>query len=179
MLKYAFIANISGINPKEYNAVYESEDCFNLIIGSPDMEETERIVKELESENFTLMNFCGAYDAEKIKQLNKAINSEVKMSNVKYFPEELKKMNQLKSFKEFGIIIEGTEKLTSINLKSEKCNIYTYFVKDMDMAKEAAQNLVDQGVFFIELCGWFKENMTREIIEAIKGKVPVGSAGIL
>lgn len=178
MLKYAFISEIKNITPEEYSAVYKNEECYNLVIGSPDMKTTEELVKKLADEGYTLMNFCGAFDGRKIERLEKAAGDKVKMSHVKYFPEELDKLNKLTSLKEFGIIIEGADNLTDLCIKSDSCNLHAYFVKDMEMAKEAARKLVEKGVYFIEMCGWFNKAMTDEIIESIGGAVPVGSAGL-
>ncbi len=95
MLKYAFISEIKNITPEEYSAVYKNEECYNLVIGSPDMKITEELVKKLADEGYTLMNFCGAFDGRKIERLEKAAGDKVKMSHVKYFPEELDKLNNI------------------------------------------------------------------------------------
>lgn len=178
MLKYAFISEIKGVTPENYYGIYENEECFNLIIGSPNMQTTEELVKRLASEGYTIMNFCGAFNEEMLEKLRTCTDGKIKMANVKYFPEELEKLEKLPSLKEFGLIIEGADKLTEVCIKSDSCNIHAYFVKDMEMAKEAAKKLVEKGVCFIEMCGWFKEDMTRDMINAISSSVPVGSAGI-
>lgn len=178
MLKYAFISEIKGVTPDNYYAIYENEECFNLIIGSPNMQTTEDLVKRLASEGYTMMNFCGAFNEELLEKLRTATGRNVKMAYVRYFPEELEKLTKLPSLKEFGLIIEGADKLTDVCIESDSCNIHAYFVRDMEMAKEAAKKLVEKGVYFIEMCGWFKEDMTRDIIHAISSSVPVGSAGI-
>ena len=46
------------------------------------------------------------------------------------------------------------------------------------MACEAAKELLDKGVYFIELCSWFDEEKTRAVIAAVDGKLPVGSCGL-
>lgn len=178
MLKYAFISEIKGVNPENYYAIYENKECFHLITGSPDMNTTEELVKRLISEGYTMMEFCGAFNQEKLDKLSMAAGGKATMSYVRYFPEELDKMNKISSLKEYGLIIEGADNLTEVCIKSDSCNIYAYFIKDMEMAIEAAHKLVEKGVCFMELCGWFKEDRTREIIKAIDGSVPVGSVGI-
>jgi hypothetical protein len=52
-------------------------------------------------------------------------------------------------------------------------------VNNLEMACQAAIDLMEKGIAFIELCTWFDEEKTRAIIEYISGKVPVGSCGIL
>lgn len=178
MLKYAFISKIKGVNPENYYGVFENKDCFNLITGCPHMQSAEELVKKLVSEGYTMMNFCGAFNEQELENLREVTDRQVKMSMVKYFPEELIKIEKLPSFKEYGVIIEGADKLTEVRIDSNSCNIHAYFIKDMEMAKEAAKKLVDKGVYFIEMCGWFDRNMTMEIIGSINGAVPVGSAGI-
>lgn len=178
MLKFAFILDAGKVDPQEYRGIYELEDEYNLIVGVPDMEATVKIVKELAADGYTLMDFCGAYDSEKLEILKQATGAEVEMAYVDYFPEELEKVDALESLSEYGLIIIGGEELKEIVIENPECNTYAYFVRDMEMAKEAAKKLVDRGVYFIELCGWFDSAKTREIIEAIGAKVPVGSAGI-
>lgn len=178
MLKYAFISKIKGVVSENHYGIFENEDCYNLITAAADMQSTEGLVKKLFYEGYTMMNFCGAFNDQNIEKLREVTEGKVKMANVKYFPEELIKIEKIPSFKEYGIIIEGADKLTEVCIESNSCNIHAYFIKDMEMAKEAAQKLVDKGVYFIEMCGWFDRDMTVEIIHAINGAVPVGSAGI-
>ena len=80
----------------------------------------------------------------------------------------------------YGVIIQmaGVDESCRFELKSPDCNTTAYFVKDMDQAKGAAKAMAGEGIHFIELCGWFKDEQTREIIAAVDGKIPVGSCGI-
>jgi len=48
-------------------------------------------------------------------------------------------------------------------------------VADLEEAVLASKVLVEEGVQVIELCGGFDENMTRRIIDAIGGAVPVAA----
>lgn len=48
-------------------------------------------------------------------------------------------------------------------------------VANLEEALLASQALVGEGVQVIELCGGFNENMTRRIIDAIGGAVPVAA----
>ena len=48
-------------------------------------------------------------------------------------------------------------------------------VKDLDDAVDVAQGLVAEGVQLIELCAGFGPVGTARIIEAVGGKIPIGS----
>jgi 2-keto-3-deoxy-6-phosphogluconate aldolase len=47
-------------------------------------------------------------------------------------------------------------------------------VKSMDEACETAKKLAEEGIDAIEVCGAFKEEGTRKLIEATGGKIPIG-----
>lgn len=66
-----------------------------------------------------------------------------------------------------------------LELLSKECNTKIMLVKDLDMACQAAKELVEKGVFFIELCSWFDTERTKAVIAAIDGKLPVGSCGLI
>ena len=48
-------------------------------------------------------------------------------------------------------------------------------VKDLDDAVDVSQGLVSDGVQLIELCAGFGPAGTAKIIEAVGGKIPIGS----
>ena len=75
-------------------------------------------------------------------------------------------------------VMDGVEDTQKFELRNEECNTYVRFTKDLEAAKAAAKELTDQGVYFIEICSYFDEEKTRAIIDAVGGKVPVGSCGI-
>ena len=75
--------------------------------------------------------------------------------------------------------MDGVEETQNFTLKNDACNTYVRFTKDLDAAKAAAKELEEQGVYFLELCSFFDKARTLEIIDAIGGKVPVGSCGEL
>ena len=62
-------------------------------------------------------------------------------------------------------------------LYSERKNQY-YFaaVHDMDMARELAKKLADEGYDFIDLCGDFDAEKAEEVRKAAGGKIQVGYA---
>lgn len=61
------------------------------------------------------------------------------------------------------------------SLKAGDFTTTVYCVQDIAMACESARKLAAIGVHLIELCGAFKEDMVSQVIEAVKGKVPVGN----
>lgn len=51
---------------------------------------------------------------------------------------------------------------------------YIIGVKSMEEAEKTAKELLDEGFDALEICGYFKEDGTRRLIEATGGKLPVG-----
>ena len=97
-----------------------------------------------------------------------------------YFPEELEKLEALPSLSEYGIICiaDGLDKMERLEILSSRCNTSIRLVTDLDMACQAAGELLDKGVYFIELCSWFDAEKTLAVIAAVDGKLPVGSCGL-
>ncbi len=75
----------------------------------------------------------------------------------------------------FIMIDESYEKEEKASLSSELFTTTIYCVQDIKMACEVAKKLVADGVQLIELCGAFKGDMPKQVIEAIDGQVPVGN----
>lgn len=181
MFKYAFIEEVGGATPENYSFTYENKESFSMVAGVSSMEIAAELVKKLDSEGYDLIDMCGAFDDEKVGELLKLRKSEMRILHVNYFPEEEKKLDALDSFKEYGVVavMRGVEETQEFELRNEDCNTYVRFTKDLDAAREAAKKLVEEkGVAFIELCSYFDKERTAAIIDAIDGKVPVGSCGI-
>ena len=73
--------------------------------------------------------------------------------------------------------MKGVEENVAVDVNGPGFESTTIFVKDMDGAKEAAAALAANQTTFIEVCSWFKADMVPELISAVDGKIPVGSAG--
>ena len=180
MFKYAFIEEAEGASPENYSFTYENSESCSFVAGVNDMDMAEELVKKLDQEGYELIDLCGAFDDERAQRRRKAVKGDMEILHVNYFPEEQKKLDALDSFKEFGVVIvmDGVEDTQKFELRNEECNTYVRFTKDLEAAKAAAKELTDQGVYFIEICSYFDEEKTRAIIDAVGGKVPVGSCGI-
>lgn len=82
-------------------------------------------------------------------------------------------MKQIK----FAYILMGKgfdPQVNRVALCNEWNNCAVVGVDNMELAVSAAKQLRDEGVDVIELCGAFDDSMTREIIDALDGKIPVG-----
>lgn len=180
MFKYAFIEETEGASPETYSFTYENAESRSFVAGVNDMDMAGDLVKKLAQEGVELIDLCGAFDEERARRLRTAAEGKVEILHVNYFPQEQKKLDALESFQEFGVVIvmDGVEETQNFELRNDACNTYVRFTKDLDAAKAAAKELADQGVYFIELCSYFDEEKTKAIIEAVGGKVPVGSCGI-
>ena len=179
MFKFALIINVAGASPETYSTVFENAESYNLFVGTGDMEMAGRLVKQLSEDGFELINLCGDFNDEITKKFLEIGQGKLRVLHANYFPNELKKLEALPSFQEYGFIsiTRGLENMDRLALFSEECNTQIMLVNDLDMACHAAKELVEKGVSFIELCSWFDAERTQTVIDAIDGKVPVGSCG--
>lgn len=180
MFKFAFIENIPGVSPETHSCVHENEESYNLIAGTDSFKMTASFAKKLNQEGIDVIDLCGDFTAKDVRNLSKSIGETVKINCASYFPSEMEKLEKLEDLQEYGIVVvtRGMEETAAYELNNEVCNSHIRFAKDLESAKKAAVELVEKGVNFIELCSFFNNERTREIIDAIGGKVPVGSCGV-
>lgn len=174
-MKFAFILNTDGGHPDTYSLSFKGEDE-NYIYGVTGVEEGVSFAKRLAKEGFELINLCGDFTSEDAAAIS-AVGIEVK--NADYMPEQLEKLEALEDLSHYGIILadSGVDAPAALEKKDPACNVYVRIVKDEADACAAAKELVAEGVAFMELCSWFDKEKTDMIIEAIEGKVPVGTCG--
>jgi predicted polyphosphate/ATP-dependent NAD kinase len=80
----------------------------------------------------------------------------------------------------FGFIVTGAGLDAARNrmvMSSAAFEMIAVGVSEAEQGIEVARQLVSEGVQLIELCGGFGPIWTGRIIEAVDGKVPVGSVG--
>lgn len=184
MVKLAFIMNVPGESTEEYQGTYQCEKSTTLVVGTDGMEQTEALMKDLVADGYTLFDLCGDFDEEMRSSLADAIgadNQTKRVCRADYTAEQMEKLEALPSLSEYGIIINifGGGENGRIDLLGKGCNSHILFVNGMEEAAQAAKQLVEEGIAFIELCSFFDGEKTKEIIDAIDGKVPVGTCGKL
>ena len=181
MFKFALIAKVSGTSPETYSEVFENKESYNLFAGTESIETASLLVASLLEKEIEEINLCGTFDDEETETLRSVGKDKIEIFNAKYSTAEMEKLSDLKSLKEYGFIsiTKNIDKLIGLDLLSEECNTRIMLVKDLDMACKAAEQLLDNGIQLIELCSWFDNEKTKKISDAIKGKVPVGSCGLI
>ena len=180
MLKFAFLINVPGQSPETFSGTYENSESFNLVAGTDNMEMAKDFVAKLVADGYTLFNLCGDFDDEITGQMQEAAGTDVKIRHADYFPAELAKGEALPEFSKYGMVIvmKGVEEPAEVAVSCEGFDAKAIFVKDQEQANAAAKKLADEGVHDIELCSWFTEEKTQEVIDAIGGAVAVGSCGL-
>ncbi len=180
-MKFAFIANVPGVTPETYSTVFETANSYNLVAGVDGMDAAKEYVAKLAEEGFELLNLCGDFDDEITEEIRQIVGPDVEVQNADYMKDEFMKMQFLESFKYYGMIIldEDVDRPHEAVINSEECVTRVIFVKDLHQAREAGKKLIEKRVDFIELCSWFDILRTRAVINAIEGRVPVGSCGEL
>lgn len=179
MGRYALIINVPGESPETYSKVYESQESHELYVGIDNIDMATALMKKLAQDGFEMVNLCGDFNDETLQKFIEIGQGKIAVSAARYTPDELVKLEKLSSMKEYGFLsyMPNLEQMDYLELFSEECNTHVSFVRDMDMACQAAVELVQQGIDIIELCSWFDAPKTQAIINAVQGKVPVGSCG--
>lgn len=181
MKVFGLILNGPGLDPAVYHGIIDSADFSAEVYGVSGEEDTRKAAEALASRGAAFINLCGDYNGDQAATLARHLKGAVKVSHVKYSPQEARKLEQLADFSEYGFIVHGEgfhPRSHSLRLEAPGCNTRLVGAETMEEAEEAARRMVKDGIHFIELCGAFTGAMTARIIEAVEGRVPVGSAGL-
>lgn len=181
MFNYAFIVNSEGLTPEDYSWSYKNDEMKLEFLATSGMEMTKKYAKKLADKGVKYIDLCGDFDADKADEAAKATDNKIEVCYAKYSDSETKKMDKLTDLGEYGIIIMayGLEPGSTKTKRLVGSEFVTtiVLVDSEDAAKAAAKGLVDGGINFIELCSFFDENKANDIIDSIKGAVPVGYCG--
>lgn len=179
-MKYAFIFDADLPSGDDFfcQVGFGQEIC--LVAGVSPVEAAIPLAKELTAKGFDTMGFCGAFDDDMIALIQEAVGPDVALRQMNFLPEQLDLFSEMDSFQEYGVLIQA-DGLTSnarFLLKNDCCNAKICFTPDWAHAKEAVKELYEEGIYFIECCGWFKEPMIREMLTMTCGTIPIGSTAI-
>ena len=178
-MKFGFVFETEWAVDEKFVSTCETENVLEKVIGVESATMGKKAVEILAKDEIKTFDFCGAFLPEHLDALKEEYGKEYTFNLMKYLPEEEAKLEQAESLAHYGVIIKNGEinSLQKEELVCPTCETTIYFVKDMEMAKEAARELIDAEIDFIELCSFFDKEKLEEIIEEIDGKVPVGTAG--
>jgi hypothetical protein len=115
-----------------------------------------------------------------IAKIQEAVGTDVSVNQMHFLPEQMEMLGEMNSFREYGVLIQS-DGLTSnarFLLKNESCNAKICFVPNWSSARDAVKELYEEGIYFIECCGYFKESMVREMITMTCGTIPIGSTAL-
>lgn len=181
MFKFAFLINVPGVSPETYFTVYETNESYSIVAGVDGMEAAKEYMKQLLKKDIKVFDLCGDFDDETTDQMREIAGEGITIRHAEYNLNEMAKLNMLKSFRNYGVIVkaDGTGKSHEVVLRSKACDSRIIFVENLAEARKAARRLVEKRVNFIELCSWFDILRLDSIVAAIDGKVPVGTcAGV-
>lgn len=180
-MKYAFIMNSGTLDPENYSTLYEDRKNQYYFAAVHGMDMTRELAKKLAGEGYDFIDLCGDFDGEKTEDIRKAAEGKVQVNYAKYSEEELAKFNALPAIDRYGIIVLGFDMTGDpvwLTLESEEYNTWVALVADEDTAALEAKKMVEHGIHFIELCGYFTAQKAEKLMEAIEHKVPVGYCGV-
>jgi hypothetical protein len=144
------------------------------------MKMTRALAGKLAEEGYQYLDLCGNYSEEKAKDIGEAANGKLEVNYAKYTEEDLERFNALPSADRYGMIILGfdpAEDMVRLELKSDEFNTYIAIAQSEEKAAQAARDMVQEGIDFIELCGYFDRDKAQAMADAIGHKVPIGYCG--
>ena len=182
MNKYAFLENVPDLSVTDYADSFDDGEWLSLIAGLDGVDQVMDYAKQLIADGYSMINLCGDFIQEHVAELMKDAPEGTEVHYAAYLPEELRKLNALDQYVEYGqIIFGGVEDPVHLELQAPEMNTHTVFIKDLEQAIREAERFARAGVDGIELCSSFDLDMTKSIIaavEAIDPRIPVGSNGI-
>jgi len=179
-MKYAFIMNSGTLSPETYSTHYEDRKNQYYFAAVHGMNMTRELAKKLAGEGYDFIDLCGDYNAEKAADIQKSAGGQIKVSYAKYSEEEQAKFDALTVSDRYGIIVMGFDLKGDpvwLTLESEEYNTWIALVADEEAAAQEAKKMVEHGIHFIELCGYFGASKAEAVMKAVDYKVPVGYCG--
>ena len=179
-MKYAFIFDCDIPSGEDFNCQVGMGQEICLVAGVSPISEAIPLAKKLAAEGFDTMGFCGAFDDEMIAKIGEAVGPDVAVNQMRYLPEQQKMLDEMNSYREYGVLIQadGLTGNARFLLRNDNSNTKVCFVPNWENAKRAATELYEEGIYFIECCGWFKESMVYELIDMTCGTIPIGSTAL-
>ena len=177
MLKYAFIINSRTLTPENYSKEFSGPGFQGYICGVNALEQACEVAIKLTAEGFNEIDLCGDYGPEKAAKIKECTGGRVKVFYEIYTDGEEDKFEALPSLNPWGVIIQVGEQWKEDRyfiLRSPEFNTHVACVEDLEDAVSAARTMQEEGVTFIELCGYFDQKKRDRIIDAVSGKLPVG-----
>ena len=177
MLKAAFIANSESQNPQTYSLRYENPDFQLEMVAVSGMDMTKETILGFAREGFDLVDLCGDFTQEMAETLRQDTGNQIRISAAVYSEEEAKKLEALTTMQNYGIILMGRgigSEPVWLEKENQEFNTRIAIVGSDAMAAEAAREMAESGIDFIELCGYFDQEKAAALSQAAGGAIPVG-----
>ncbi len=177
MYKLAFFVEMEHETRHSYQTVLEGRQMKVMVCGINSMEMAWETARELAGDGYDEIQLCGAFDENKAHTISNASGGNLMVSYETYSSPEMEKFLALESLNPMGIILHvGNEyfEKTSTTLCSDEADTHVVLVDSMEAALKAAQDLVSQGVKFIELGTYFDKDKAEQLIQGIQGVAPIG-----
>lgn len=69
LLRYAFIINLPGADPRTCSAVYQNKECYCMVAGAGGAEMGKSFVRELLDQGYAAIDLCSDFSAEIVSQI--------------------------------------------------------------------------------------------------------------
>lgn len=179
-MKYAFIMNSGTLDPESYSTTYEDRQNRYYFAAVSGMTMAVALAEKLAAEGYDFIDLCGDFDAEKAEEIRNAAGKKLQVSYAKYTKEGQAKFEALDESNRYGIIVLGfdqKEELVSLSIESDEFNTYIAIVDKEETASAEAKKMVEEGIHFIELCGYFDARKAAAVSDACGHRIPIGYCG--
>lgn len=178
-VKYAFIMMSGTLTPEVFDVLHDTEGDYTRLLAVNSFKMAVETAKQLADEGYEHLDLCGAFNAEKAQKVRESTDGRLDVHYAKYSPEDDKRMNEMPSLHEFGIIMmDGSVPETQwVYEKHDEFNTTIAFVNSLEATIKAVRAMVEKGVVFVEMCRWYDSEKAAAVSEAINGAIPVGYCG--
>ncbi len=178
-MKFGFIFKTGCSVGKDFIVFSKAGDTLAKVIGVESVDMGREGVEILSQWGVKIYDFSGDFSKEQLGEYEKIFSGEYQFNLMKYLPGQREKLEKVKDLSKYGVIVRNgdIEGYQREELVCPKKTATIYFVKDLEKAKEAIKEMIKEGVEYVELCSYFNLDRTKQLIEEVGGKIPIGTSG--
>lgn len=180
IFKYGFIMLSDTYTPENYQGTIKDESFLTYTCAVNSLEMACAMAKELAEQGFECIELCGDFDDEMTAQIKKCTGENVKVRHAWFTDEAAAAFEALENISPYGFMFHeesADPAVHTLTLKGGEFDTVMTAVASVEQAVTEAKRMIkEDGVKFIELCGWFDMEKLAQIQSAAGPGVPVGTA---
>ncbi len=188
MKQFVFMIMGQGYKPKEHCCRFEPGRFISHVHTVEDFEEAKRAVRQWQKEGVGVVECCGAFSQEMVKELRCETGNTLPISAGvhfaaqdplfdRYFGVGDYAQDENKAAGDYMMMMmdEGYDPQKDKALFQTVHGITRIeTVRNFEEAKQRFSELMDDGVGLVECCGSFTPDAVQKLIEFTGGKLPIG-----